>query len=85
MSTLVSLRVSQSSPPTTFTEGPLDVRKANLRDIPSLLALINSFAAQGIMLPRTEFELAENIRDFVVIGHGDIAVNESQRLKRAVK
>jgi amino-acid N-acetyltransferase len=69
MSTLVSLQVPQ--PPSTFTEGPLPVRKASLRDVPQLIALINNFAAKGIMLPRTEFELAENIRDFVVIAHGD--------------
>lgn len=42
------------------------VRKAAMSDIPGLLRLINSFAARGIMLPRTEFELAENIRDFTV-------------------
>lgn len=40
------------------------LRPALLRDIPALLKLINSYAAQGIMLPRTEFEMAENIRDF---------------------
>lgn len=42
------------------------VRKATLADIPRLLSLINSYAAEGIMLPRTEFEMAENIRDFLV-------------------
>ncbi len=42
------------------------LRKATLRDIPALLELINKYAAQGIMLPRTEFELSENIRDFMV-------------------
>ena len=42
------------------------VRKACLPDIPGLLSLINAYAAQAIMLPRTEFEMAENIRDFVV-------------------
>lgn len=67
MSTLVSLHIPQPSIPSTYSEGPLPVRKASLRDIPNLLTLINSFAAKGIMLPRTEFELAENIRDFVVI------------------
>jgi amino-acid N-acetyltransferase len=70
MSTLVSLHVPQPSTPTTYAEGPLPVRPANLRDIPKLLTLINNFAAKGIMLPRTEFELAENIRDFVVIEGG---------------
>ena len=42
------------------------VRKALLSDVKPLLALINDYASQGIMLPRTEFELAENIRDFSV-------------------
>lgn len=37
-----------------------------MRDIPHVLALINSYASRGIMLPRTEFELSENIRDFSV-------------------
>jgi amino-acid N-acetyltransferase len=44
----------------------IGVQKASPRDIPKLQALINSYAARGIMLPRTEFELAENIRDFSV-------------------
>jgi amino-acid N-acetyltransferase len=38
-----------------------------MADIPALLELINGYAAGGIMLPRTEFELAESIRDFSVI------------------
>lgn len=46
------------------------VRKAGIRDIPALLTLINGFAAKGIMLPRTEFELSEHIRDFLVAYDG---------------
>jgi amino-acid N-acetyltransferase len=42
------------------------LRKARMRDIPEMLALINGYASQGAMLPRTDFELAEDIRDFVV-------------------
>jgi amino-acid N-acetyltransferase len=42
------------------------LRKATMRDIDGLLKLINSYAADGIMLPRTEFEMSENIRDFTV-------------------
>ena len=42
----------------------VSVRKASMRDIPHILALINGYAAQAVMLPRTEFELSENIRDF---------------------
>lgn len=48
----------------------LTVRKAGMRDIPSILRLINSYAAEGIMLPRTEFEMSENIRDFTVVYAG---------------
>jgi amino-acid N-acetyltransferase len=44
----------------------MEIRPARLTDISALLELINSYARQGIMLPRTEFEMAENIRDFVV-------------------
>jgi amino-acid N-acetyltransferase len=31
------------------------------------LELINGYAARGTMLPRTEFDLSENIRDFTVL------------------
>ena len=46
-------------------------RKAVMRDIPAILELINGYAARGIMLPRTEFEMSEAIRDFTVIVDGD--------------
>ena len=47
------------------------VRQASLQDIPELLRLINGYAGAGIMLPRTEFEMAENIRDFTVACAGE--------------
>ena len=50
---------------------PLTVRKAVMHDIPPILDLINGYAAKGVMLPRTEFELSEAIRDFTVIRAGD--------------
>ena len=40
---------------------PLTVRKAVMHDIPPILDLINGYAAKGVMLPRTEFELSEAI------------------------
>jgi amino-acid N-acetyltransferase len=46
------------------------VRKAGMSDIRPLLDLINGYAAKGIMLPRTEFEMSENIRDFSVLYSG---------------
>jgi amino-acid N-acetyltransferase len=55
-----------------FVESPgapslLAVRKAVMRDIAPILHLINSYAARGIMLARTEFEMSEAIRDFTVV------------------
>ena len=46
------------------------LRKARMSDIPAILALINGYAANEIMLPRTEFEVSEFIRDFTVIYDG---------------
>jgi amino-acid N-acetyltransferase len=48
----------------------LTVRKARMDDIGPILALINGYAAKGIMLPRTEFEMSEAIRDFTVVLNG---------------
>jgi amino-acid N-acetyltransferase len=45
----------------------IEVRKARLADIPAMASLINAYAAEAIMLPRTEFELAEGVRDFTVV------------------
>ena len=45
----------------------LEVRKARMCDIAPILQLINGYAAKGIMLPRTELELSEHIRDFSVV------------------
>ena len=51
----------------------LTVRKAVMHDIVPILDLINSYAARGIMLPRTEFEMSESIRDFTVVtNNGDL-------------
>jgi amino-acid N-acetyltransferase len=61
-----TLTSTVAAPPTSG-ERDLAVRKAAMQDIQSLLRLVNAFASQGIMLPRTEFEIAENLRDFSVI------------------
>ncbi len=55
-----------------MTQTSVAVRKAGMRDIPNVLALINSYAANGAMLPRTEFEMSENIRDFSVAYDGEV-------------
>jgi len=53
------------------TAPPLVARKAAMRDIRPILRLINDYAALGLMLPRTEFELSEAIRDFTVVTSGN--------------
>ncbi len=55
-----------------FVENPsggqdLTARKAVMHDIGPVLDLINGYAARGVMLPRTEFEVSEAIRDFTVV------------------
>ena len=42
------------------------IRKANIRDVKQVKELINSFAKQDLMLPRSLNELYENLRDFWV-------------------
>lgn len=49
----------------------MTLRKARMSDISGILALINGYARQGIMLPRNEFELSEGIRDFTILCDGD--------------
>jgi amino-acid N-acetyltransferase len=60
--------------PSADCHEPLLLRKAVMRDLPALLELINTPAAQGIMLARSEFELAENLRDFMVVCRQDEVV-----------
>src|SRR5579864_6947339 len=50
----------------TASNKGIEIRKAAMHDIPALLDLINGYAAKGIMLARTEFEMSENMRDFMV-------------------
>ncbi len=44
----------------------MNIRKAGISDIKQIQALINAFARQDLMLPRSLNELYENIRDFWV-------------------
>lgn len=69
------LEVADPSGLKVAAEGDLQVRKATMADIHAIIDLINAYAAQGIMLPRTEFEMSENIRDFTVVylGHRLVA------------
>ncbi len=56
---------AESEPLSADPDG-FEIRPAQLADVPSLLRLINDYAAQAVMLPRTELELCESLRDFLV-------------------
>jgi amino-acid N-acetyltransferase len=47
------------------------LRKANVRDVPTMARVINGFAAQGLMLPKSQHQLYQDVRDFVVATAGD--------------
>lgn len=47
------------------------VRKAIIADVPEMTAIINGYAAQGIMLPRSQHQVYQAIRDFAVAVDGD--------------
>jgi amino-acid N-acetyltransferase len=42
------------------------VRKAELRDVPEIFEMINYYAAERIMLPRSLTDLYESVREFLV-------------------
>ena len=70
ISSLTADSVREDAPAPARTE----IRKARMSDIPALLDLINGYAARGVMLPRTELEISESIRDFsVAFADGELA------------
>ena len=65
-SVLTDASVQDASIQSDSKPSGITVRKAAMRDIAPILHLINGYAARGIMLMRTEFEMSEAIRDFSV-------------------
>ena len=65
--------VELESPEAEAASDSLEVRPAQLSDVSALLRLINGYASQSMMLPRTEVELCEGLRDFLVASeHGKL-------------
>ncbi|RLD98584.1 MAG: N-acetyltransferase [Aquificota bacterium] len=52
----------------------MKVEKATLKDAPQIHKLINSYAGEGFLLPRSLMDIYESIRDFFVIREGDRVV-----------
>ena len=69
---MISMLTADACSGNLASGGGLTVRKARMQDIPAILDLINGYAARGIMLPRTEFEMSETIRDFTVVRQGPV-------------
>ena len=44
----------------------VSIRAATVKDVRRMAAIINGFAAQGIMLPRSHFQFYQHIQQFVV-------------------
>lgn len=49
------------------------VRKARVKDVKRIYELIDFYAKQNMMLPRSENDIAEGIRDFWVYGAGEVS------------
>lgn len=47
------------------------MRKARVSDVPQMADLINGYAAQGEMLPKSLNQLYQGLRDFVVVEEGE--------------
>jgi amino-acid N-acetyltransferase len=47
------------------------LRKATVKDVRTMARIINGFAAQGQMLPKSQHQLYQDVRDFVVAAAGD--------------
>jgi amino-acid N-acetyltransferase len=47
------------------------VRKAVISDVPAIKRLVNDYAGQGVMLPRSLHSLYEHLRDYTVAVQGD--------------
>jgi amino-acid N-acetyltransferase len=52
-------------PPSRAAGEPV-IRRAYVGDVEQMAGLINNYAAQGLMLPKTQAQLYNNLRDFIV-------------------
>ena len=55
-------------------ERQIVIKKAQVRDVPEILDLVNGYAAADVMLPRGPQYLYENIRDFVIASDHEVPV-----------
>ena len=48
------------------------IRKPLIKDVPAMADLINGFASQGLMLPRSRYQVYKFLREFVVATSHDV-------------
>jgi amino-acid N-acetyltransferase len=59
-------KIALHMPPEPRVDGTPVVRRARIDDVDQIAALINGYAKQGLMLPKTHAQLYNNLRDFIV-------------------
>lgn len=52
----------------------LTIRHATMQDVDQMLSIINEYAQQGLMLPRTKLSVCENLQSFIVAFDGSKVV-----------
>ena len=70
----VPMTSADSTPTDASSTADVRVVRATVRDAEGIHRLVNYWAAQGQMLPRTLGETYENLRDFFVVREGDQVV-----------
>jgi amino-acid N-acetyltransferase len=55
-----------SAPEGAVTARPITIRPATAQDIPAIVTMVNRFAAQNVMLPRTEASVQQTLADWLV-------------------
>ena len=53
----------------SMTKAPT-IRHATMQDVDQMLSIINDYAQQGLMLPRTKLSVCENLQSFIVAFDG---------------
>ena len=48
----------------------MTIRQATMSDVDQMLEIVNQYAQQGLMLPRTKLSVCENLQSFVVAHDG---------------
>jgi amino-acid N-acetyltransferase len=53
------------------TSDPVTIRPATAQDVPAIVTMVNRFAAQNVMLPRTEASVQQTLADWLVAVDAD--------------